>query len=229
MEKKYLLIVLAVIFISVNGFSQKVDPSPKDTIKNKQKLQNPPVQSTTIKITPTQTERSKQDSNVLFKEDFSTKEWAKTWQYNSRSKYISIIVDKLYGKVLKISKSIPSGNCFVKRDITNLVRGKKIMIRSFIKCDNIQGGQLDYEIGNLTLEFTMDDIKYYPAVQGLKGSSDWNQHYIQEDGKTYLDNTIDGPFVIFIPEEATNIILYFGLQNCSGSIYFSNIEIIEKI
>jgi hypothetical protein len=172
---------------------------------------------------------------LIYRESFMNKEWKDSWRNISKSKNdynISICKDQEYGNVLKIKTEV-IGFFILEKDIKpESLQGKKIMIRASIKYSNIQGGKEDWQKGKLCLKFTLGENTYYEDVQGLGGSEDWFTYYAHEDASKdrILDNTNeDDPYMILIPKNATNIVLYIGLQDCSGEIFFSNILIVEKL
>ena len=142
---------------------------------------------------------------------------------------MSAYTDSVRGKVFKISSNNPNGNSFLEYDLTNLIKGKKIKLKAFIKTESIIKGVQPYYVGKLCLKFKVGTVDYYEAVQNLMGSLDWKEHYAEADGdhpNVFVGNELT---VFNVPANATNVTLYFGLQNCTGTIYFSNIQVVEVL
>jgi hypothetical protein len=126
--------------------------------------------------------------------------------------------DPIKGKVFKFSrlKSKNDHETFLQKDIGYLVRGKIIRIKSQIKLNNVDSVKYN---GQLCVKYSINGKTYYNAVQFLYGTRDWKEWSAQKDNSS--SNTIN------IPINAEDVILYFGIQNASGTIYFKDIKILE--
>jgi hypothetical protein len=189
-----------------------------------------------IKDTPEQREITKNNVNnflfnqsidTIFFESFNGATLDNVWLENSGTDNMVGVEDPVFGKVLKITSKRPNGNSFLEYDLTKIARGKMLSLKGDIKLENIKRGEQPYEVGQLAIKFQVGEKWVYEAVQNLKGSSDWNTYSAHEDGSTDIDNTDKGSYVFKIPENAENVILYLGLQNCTGTIYFKNIRVLE--
>ncbi|MCK9236245.1 MAG: hypothetical protein M0Q41_07440 [Bacteroidales bacterium] len=163
---------------------------------------------------------------VLFQETFSEEALENKWLEVAGTKNMMGYNDSTYGKVLKISNKQPQIS-FIEYYLDNSYKGKNLKLECKIKVENIQKGENKYDIGQLAIEYQVDETFVYPAVQGLVYTKDWDTYYAREDGSTDIDNTGLGHFVFKIPENAKNIRLYLGLQNCTGTIYFKDLIIYE--
>jgi len=164
-------------------------------------------------------------NQLLFGENFESE--LTNWEERNSGGEIEISEDPQKGKVLKISRSSIGGDTFLQQDISSLVIGKKIKIICQIKLEDVIKNQ-NFSWGQFCVKFDYDDYTCYNAVQNLSGTKDWAEYKAVKDGRYNFSNTgIES--IILIPEKATNVILYFGLQNTSGTIYFSNLQILEVL
>ncbi|MDY0077222.1 MAG: hypothetical protein RBR87_08085 [Bacteroidales bacterium] len=177
----------------------------------------------------TETIQSSENDNMksLFKETFSSEGFDQEWVVKSATANLTAFQDDEKGKVLKIKSNRANGDSFLEKDLTQLLRGKDVKLQAEIKLIDVVTGNQSYEQGQLCIKYNVNGEDYYAAVQNLSGSAEWDTYFAHEDGSKPLDNTQWGSYVFHIPQEANNIILYLGLQNCSGEIYFSNLEIFE--
>jgi len=194
----------------------KVPSKQKNTIKNEE-LNNCKLATNTF---------LKSSNDTLFYESFNGNTLDNEWIENSGTDNMIGVNDSVYGKVLKISCNQANGNSFIEYDLTKIARGKILRLEGDIKFENIKRGEQSYEIGQLAIKFQVGDKWIYEAVQNLVGSSEWKTYFAHEDGRSIIDNTDKGSYMFMIPENAENVILYLGLQNCTGTIYFKNIRII---
>lgn len=195
----------------------KVNPKQKNIIKDEESNNN--------KVTSNDFFKSPTDT--LFYESFNGKTLDNEWVENSGTDNMIGVNDSVYGKVLKISCEQPNGNTFIEYDLTKIARGKMLSLKGDIKLENVKKGEQFFEIGQLQIKFQVGGNWIYESVQNLKGSSEWNTYSAQQDGNSNIDNTDKGSYVFKIPENAENVILQLGLQNCTGTIYFKNIRVIE--
>lgn len=166
--------------------------------------------------------------DTLFRESFSSKSFDNSWLSNSSTDNMIGYTDPITNeKYLKITCKRPNGDSFLEYDLTNVIRGKKIQLKGSIKTENIISGGKSWEIGQLGIKFKIEDKVFYECVQNLSGTSDWDNYSAQEDGTDIRDNTDNGPYVFYIPENAKNVTLYLGLQNCTGTIFFKEIKVVE--
>jgi len=239
MRTNILVSIILIFFLSLNAFAQRIhgykfkteNSSEKSEIKDQNKLSK--VHKVTVNTGKDTLSQISEFVNltgnekIVFKESFSNDVLDNTWIANSGTNNMKAVNDSVHKKVLKISSDNPNGDSFLEYDLTDKLRGKKIRLKALIKTDNIRRGAQIFEVGQLCIKFKVDNIVFYEAVQNLVGSMDWAEHSAHEDGRYSLDNTDNGEYAFYIPENATNIILYLGLQNCTGSIYFKDVEVSE--
>lgn len=225
------VLILVLVYLLINGYNiryknfevykKSITYDTSQANYNSKKL----LPSTVNEVLP---ERSQNTNGLIFKESFNNNDWENRWYKNSDVNNFTIINDPYYGEILKITRSTPYSNSFLKRNFHTSLNGKKIQIIAILKYENIIVGQdPTYMKGCVCLKFTCENVDYYEAVQELEGTSEWKQHSAHVDGDTKLDHTQNGDYVIFVPKNAENVILYFGLQNCTGTIYFADIEVRE--
>lgn len=167
-------------------------------------------------------------SDTLFYESFSHKSFDNLWTSNSPTEnMIGYFDPTAKKKYLKIFCTRPNGNSFLEYDLTNKIKGKKVQLKGFIKTDDVKRGGQSWEVGQLGIKFNVENKIFYECVQNLEGTSDWDHYSAQEDGSDNRDNTENGPYVFYVPENAKNVTLYLGLQNCTGTIYFTDITVVE--
>ena len=243
MRTKIIINLLLLVFLSTYTFAQhikgyadrievggKKEPKLGNTTKPADSNDaNNSVKDSTLVVSDPDNSKSEQDRCILFQETFLNKTFDNTWIANSGTNNMNAYIENGIKKGLKISCKNPDGNSFLEYDLTNKVRGKKLRINAFIKTENIIRGSQSYEIGQLCMKFNVNGIDIYEAVQNLVGDRDWAKYSAHQDGRTSLDNTTDGDYVFKVPENATNVILYLGLQNCTGTIYFKNVKVIEVL
>lgn len=214
--------------VNVKNYDQIDVSTSIRPIENKKNHNKSEINSTNIMNSVTNERYERIIGDTLFSESFSNKSFDNLWLSNSSTDnmigYIDPITKK---KCLKITCKRQNGNSFLEYDLSNMIRGKKIQLKGYIKTENIISGGRSWEIGQLGIKFQIEDITFYECVQNLSGTSDWDNYSAQEDGSDTRDNTENGPYVIYIPENAKNVTLYLGLQNCTGTIYFKNIKVIE--
>lgn len=203
--------------------TQKRDIESKVTPKQNNKIKN--EETNNAKLTTNNLFQSSNDT--LFFESFNGNTLDNEWIENSGTDNMIGVNDSVYGKVLKISCKKPNGNSFIEYDLTKIARGKMLRLKGDIKFENIKRGEQSYEKGQLQIKFQVGGKWIYESVQNLKGSSEWNTYSAQQDGDSNIDNTDKGSYVFKIPENAEDVILQLGLQNCTGTIYFKNIRVIE--
>jgi len=172
----------------------------------------------------------KETEKLIFSENFSDESRKQLWGQNSGTNNISEYNDPVVGKVLKISCKRPNGDSFLQIFIPEIVNGKNIKISGTIKLqDVIVGPNVRTDKGQLCLEYTVQGITFYEAVQNLLGTSDWDVYYARNDGRYTQNDTEFGDYVFSVPENAKNVRLYLGLQNCTGTIYFKDVSIFEVL
>jgi hypothetical protein len=113
--------------------------------------------------------------------------------------------------------------------LDNSFKGKNLILECKIKTEDIMQGTERFHVGQCAIEYQLGEILVYPVVQGLISTKDWDTYYAREDGDTKLDDTDMGHYVFTIPQNAKNIRLYLGLQNCTGTIYFKDLLIYELL
>lgn len=208
--------------------SQDADLSPND---KKPTVTKSAKDESVIKKPSSEGQNNEEEAikgKILFKESFSEQALDNNWLENSGTKNMMGYNDSRYGKVLKISNKYPQIS-FIEYFLDNSYKGKNLKLECKIKVENIEQGEYKYEIGQLAIEYQVGEKFVYPAVQGLVYTKDWDTYYAREDGSTALDDTGIGPFVFTIPENAKNIRLYLGLQNCTGTIYFKDLMLYEVL
>jgi hypothetical protein len=238
MKTKYLLSFFAIIFISISLFSQGTTPSgtvntSKDSIPSKVRKDKRPI------INKKNWNHSNNHNDTLFKEsfdyeNFDNENWKKMkWKNQHGNGKIEFFKDSELKKyVLKISRLNSNGESFLLKDLSNILidkREKNIKIISNIKFVNIIKGKEPWKTGKLCLKVISGNDTLFHQINELEGTSDgWTEFNANADGRelNYYYNENE-PYEIKIPLEATKIILYLGLQNCSGTIYFSDVKIVE--
>jgi hypothetical protein len=201
--------------------AQKLKSETKVMSKQKKELDKKGVNPLSTNNLPNPT------IDTIFYETFSGDTLDNLWVENSGTDNMKGVNDSIFGKVLRITCNQPNGDSFIEYDLTKIARGKMLKLKGDIKTENIKRGTQSFEIGQLAIKFQMGDKCIYEAVQNLVGTSDWNTYSAHEDGSSGIDNTDKGSYVFKIPEDAQNVILYLGLQNCTGTIYFKDINVIE--
>lgn len=207
---------------------QETDLSPNDKkpIVTKSTKDGNVIKGPSSEVKNNEKETIKQ--NVLFKESFSDRALDNNWLDNSGTNNMMGFIDNINGKVLKISNKHPQIS-FIEYFLDDSFKGRNLKLECKIKVENIKQGEYKYEIGQLAIEYQVGEKLVYPAVQGLVYTKDWDTYYAREDGSTGIDDTGMGHFVFTIPENAKNIRLYLGLQNCTGTIYFKDLVIYEVL
>jgi len=164
--------------------------------------------------------------DTIFFESFSNKKLENTWLNNSGIDNIIGYNDSKMGKVLKISNK-HEGYSFLEFNFSNKINGKKIKLEGLIKTENIIKGEDTSDIGQLVLKFQVNNKSVYEAVPNLKGTKDWQKYKAHEDKTTEIDDANMGSYIFHVPKDAKNVTLYLGLQNCTGTIYFKDVLIVE--
>jgi hypothetical protein len=208
-----------------------VGSQKEQTVKNdvhSQVISENKVENLTAKNIPEEKEKVNiplQKNTLIFSEKFDND--FNQWEISNSGGDIKIIDDPQKGKILKISRSSEGGDTFLQQEVSRIVRGKKIKLTCQIKLDNVIKND-NFSWGQLCIKFDYDEYSCYNAVQNLYGTKDWSEYKAVKDGSDNFSNTgIES--IILIPEKATNVVLYLGLQNTSGIIYFYNLKIVEVL
>lgn len=175
--------------------------------------------------------RLKEDA-VLFREDFSGKLTpSNIWrsEYTGRGT-IEQTKDKVFGPCIKISQNNTSGNTFLhvffKGEDAKKLLGKKIWIGALVKSEGIEETESDAYQGQICFSFTYNGQEYYEAVRYIEGTFNWQYLIASADGRreANADDTSLGPNVFQIPEGATNLRFYIGMQQSKGTVYITDIK-----
>jgi hypothetical protein len=238
MKTKYILSFFTITFLTVSVFSQALHPSgtvnkSKDSIHTKGSNDN------IVNLFNNNRGKLYNQNDTLFKESFNyenfdNEKWKKMkWKNQHGNGKIEFFKDnELKKNVLKVTRVNSNGESFILKDLSNILidnREKKIKIISNIKFVNIAKGNESWETGKLCLKVISSDDTLFHQINELEGTSDgWNEFNANADGRglNYYYNKNE-PYEIIISKEAKKIILYLGLQNCSGTIYFSDVKIVE--
>lgn len=191
----------------------------------------------TVNITGTQKQKNinaegpsifetKHLGDTLFYESFSGKSLDNDWLFDSSIDNMEGYIDSKMGKVMKVTNKY-EGDSFLKFNYLASLKGKKIRLEGWVKTENISGGSKDYEVGKLRLSYQIGQKIVYENSEGLLGTKDWQKIKAREDGSTTIDDAKKGSYIFFVPENAENIELLLGLQNCKGAIYFKDIVLLE--
>lgn len=245
MKTFILAIYFCIIFISTNS-------GDKDTPRNYEKRQvMPQIFAKDVKGKSTSSSRNISNVNIigtqkqknintegpsifetknlgdtLFFESFSGKSLDNEWLFDSSIDNMEGFIDLKMGKVMKITNNY-EGDSFLRFNYLDSLKGKKIRLEGWVKTEDISGGVKDYEFGKLRLSYQIGQKIIYENAEGLLGTKDWQKTRAREDGSTSIDDAKKGSYIFFVPENAENIELLLGLQNCKGTIYFKDIVILE--
>lgn len=226
------ILVVFSMLASMSLFSQKIkgytlykgksEPKPQVSIKDEK------ITSATI-IQQNESEiqiPSDRKATIVFSESFSNNSLDNIWIPNPSTLGMSSFQDPMEGKVLKIENKDRNRTILLEYDLTKLVVGKHVKLSALIRHENIVAGSKPWEIGQLSIKFRVNEEKVYESVQDLIGSSDWSLHFAHNDGDTDLDYSEYGDYVFKVPDNASQVRLYLGLQNCTGTIYFKDLKVI---